>query len=291
MKLSFSLRSLIPLSCLLSSFSITPSHAHETLCMLIADAKTGTIIKQSGKSCDAQITPASSSKIFFAVAGFDSGFLKDKDTPSFPYKKEYDGWLETWKQDIEPTLWLKYSVVWYTRLIAQELGQEKLENYASQFHYGNADFSGDKGKNNALIRSWISSSLKISPNEQKDFLSKLVTHTLPVSPSVSEQVMSIVEKFPINKDWIVQGKTGMAYPRKKDQSFDESKAYGWFVGWAKKNDDAYVFVNLIQDTKKEEPYASYRSRDEMLKRLSEFLSQESKLEWQVYKRHRPIRDF
>jgi beta-lactamase class D len=56
---------------------------------------------------------------------------------------------------------MKHSVVWFSQQIAQYLGQGRLQQYATQFGYGNADFSGDSGKNNGLERAWISSSLKI----------------------------------------------------------------------------------------------------------------------------------
>lgn len=46
---------------------------------------------------------------------------------------------------------------------------------------GNQDTSGDKGKNNGLTHSWLSSSLEISPEEQIDFLQKLLDNKLPVS--------------------------------------------------------------------------------------------------------------
>ncbi|WP_410016997.1 penicillin-binding transpeptidase domain-containing protein [Pseudomonas sp. 7P_10.2_Bac1] len=49
------------------------------------------------------------------------------------------------------------------------------------FGFGNADLSGDPGGSNGLDRSWISSSLKISPLEQLHFQEKIARRELHVS--------------------------------------------------------------------------------------------------------------
>jgi beta-lactamase class D len=99
--------------------------------------------------------------------GFDSGFLNDEHDPTLPFREGYVDWGgDVWKQPTDAVRWLKYSVVWFSQRITSALGEEKLRDYAMRFGYGNADFSGDPGKNNGLERAWIGSSLKISPLEQ-----------------------------------------------------------------------------------------------------------------------------
>lgn len=246
----------------------------KTICTVIANADTGDIIVQDG-NCEERFTPASTFKIPLAVMGYDSGFLKDAHNPTLPFKKGYADWGgDNWKQPTDATRWLKYSVVWFSQRITEKLGEEKLTEYARQFHYGNADFSGDPGKNNGLERAWIISSLKVSPIEQITFLRRLINHELPVRDGVVEKTLAVVEGRTLPSGWAVQGKTGMAYPRNADYSFDTSHPWGWYVGWGRKDDQTIVFARLIQEEKKMSGSAGGRARDALFEELPSLLPAE-----------------
>ncbi len=122
---------------------------------------------------------------------------------------------------------------------------ETLTRYARDFGYGNADFSGDPGFDNGLERAWVASSLKVSPREQAHFLRALLTGTLPVSPGAMEHTREIVERRSLGS-WTIHGKTGAAYPRRADRSFDYARGWGWYVGWADSGDRTLIFVRLTQ---------------------------------------------
>ncbi|MES2398823.1 MAG: class D beta-lactamase [Pseudomonadota bacterium] len=253
-----------------ASLAASPSHA-ATLCTVIADARDGKVLFEQG-DCRTRVTPASTFKIPLALMGFDSGFLKDEHTPSLPFQKGYPEWGgDDWRQPTDPERWLKYSVVWYSQQITHKLGEKQLTKYAKDFGYGNADFSGDPGKNNGLERAWIISSLKISPLEQVVFLRKLVNRQLPVTPHALEMVNRIVETRPAAGGFTAHGKTGMAYPRKADGEFDQARAYGWFVGWGTRGNQTVVFARLDQDTREETTTASFRARDAFLAELPALL--------------------
>ena len=242
-----------------------------TVCTLVADARTGKTLFEQG-DCATRVTPASTAKIAFAVMGYDAGFLKNEHDPTLPYKQGYVDWGgAAWRQPTDPVRWLKYSVVWFSQQVTHALGEQTLHDYAVKFGYGNADFSGDPGKHNGLERAWIASSLKISPREQIAFLTKLVNRQLPVSAHAIDMTLSIVEKHPVEDGWTVHGKTGMAYPRKPDYTFDEDHPWGWFVGWAEKDGRTAVFARLVQDEKKMPGTAGNRTRDAMYAELPTLL--------------------
>jgi beta-lactamase class D len=253
-------------------FVVAPLAAHaKTVCTVVADAADGKVLLQEG-DCRTRVTPASTFKIPLAVMGFDAGFLTDAQSPSIPFRKGYPDWGgAAWTQPTDPTRWMKYSVVWYSQQIAEALGVERLKSYATAFDYGNADFTGDPGKNNALERAWISSSLKISPLEQTAFLTKFINRTLPVKQQVFNEVNRIVELTSIDSGWMVHGKTGTAFPRKADGSFDRDRAWGWFVGWAEKGNRTLVFARLAQDEKKVAGSGGARARDAILTELPALL--------------------
>ncbi|MBP2550386.1 beta-lactamase class D [Neorhizobium galegae] len=246
--------------------------AASDICTIVADAKSGAVFLREGR-CAERVTPASTFKLPLSLMAFDAGILKDEHTPSFSYQKGDPAWGgEAWKQPTDAQRWLKYSVVWFSQRLTQRLGAETLHRYAQGFGYGNADFSGDAAKNNGLERAWISSSLKISPDEQVAFLNKFVNRTLPVSREAMEMTVKAMERFDLKDGWVAQGKTGMAYPRLADGSFDRAHPWGWFVGWAQKGGRTVVFAKLVQDERKLGGSASARARDALFEALPALLA-------------------
>ena len=250
----------------LALFTIAvPASAEATiLCTIVANATDGKLLLEQG-DCRTRATPASTFKIPLAVIGFDSGFLKDEHSPVLTYKEGYVDWGgDNWRQPTDPARWLKYSVVWYSQVIAHTLGEQQLADYALKFGFGNADFSGDPGKHNGLDRAWISSSLRVSPLEQTVFLRRLVTHQLPVSEYAMIETSKIIEVSPVRDGWEAHGKTGTAYPKNPDGTLDEAHGLGWYVGWAVKDGRTLIFARLSQDERKEATPGGTRARDALL---------------------------
>ncbi|TXM78876.1 class D beta-lactamase [Methylobacterium sp. WL69] len=243
--------------------SAAPASAR-TLCTLVADAADGAVLREEG-DCRTRVTPASTFKIPLAVIGFEAGVLGDAHTPVHAFKPGYPDWGgPAWKEPTDPTRWMTYSVVWYSQVIAHRLGRAKLEAETARLGFGNADFSGDPEKNNGLDRAWIMSSLRVSPVEQVAFLRQLATRTLPVSAHTLDETGKIVTVSPAGDGWSAHGKTGTAFPRNADGSFDEARAYGWYVGWVTKADRTLVFARLNQDDDKQSLSGGLRARAEFL---------------------------
>lgn len=241
------------------------AHAAEarTICTVLADARSGTILMEEG-DCRTRVTPASTFKIALALMGHDAGFLKDSETPALPFVEGYPDWGgANWRQTTTPARWMTHSVVWYSQRIAHALDVTRLAAYTSAFGYGNSDWAGDPGKDNALDRAWISSSLKIAPVEQIGFLGGLLRQELPVKADSVAFLETILDRRDAG-GWQIRGKTGSAYPRRKDGSFDRAKGWGWFVGWATHGDRAVVFARLDQDETRHETSAGIRTRDAFL---------------------------
>jgi beta-lactamase class D len=256
----------IAFACMATGLAVSAAQAR-TVCTAIADATTGKLLLQQG-DCGSRVTPASTFKIALGLMGYDSGFLKDEHSPTLPYRNGYADWGgAAWRQPTDPTRWIKYSVVWFSQQITHTLGEDRLHRYAVDFGYGNADFSGDLGRNNGLDRSWIDSSLKISPLEEVTFLVKLVNRQLPVAQHAFDMTTRITEVAQLPSGWNVHGKTGTAYPRYADGTFDAARGHGWFVGWATKSGHTVTFARLIQDETKQADSAGVRARDSFLAEL------------------------
>ncbi len=221
------------------------------VCTLVIDSDGGAPLLESG-DCDSRVTPASTFKVALAAIGFEEGILTGPHAPVWTHARgEVDWGGEPWRGDVDPAWWMTYSVVWYSQRMARQLGTARLEGHARALGYGNADFSGDPGKDNGLERAWIASSLKISPREQVRFLQGLLNRTLPLSGAAMAQAEGIVQGAGTGAGWRIRGKTGGAYPRRADGSFDRARGHGWFVGWAQKGTRRVVFARLARDEGRE----------------------------------------
>jgi beta-lactamase class D len=241
------------------------------VCTLLVEADSGKVIARQGAQCDRRNSPASTFKLAIAVMGYDAGVLTGPHTPAWPYKPEYEAWMEEWKTTVDPTTWLRDSVVWYSREITKRLGVQRFQQGVDRLDYGNRDLSGDPGKHNGLTNAWLSSSLQISPAEQVAFLRKLLHHQLPVSRATQDSVMGIAPQFPLADGWTVHGKTGTGSLPGADGKHADGSAFGWFVGWAEKGQRRYVFARLIKDERKTPGRAGLRARDSVLADLPRLL--------------------
>jgi len=202
---------------------------------IVLDALTGKICKTIGIGAEERVSPCSTFKIPLSLMGFDSGVLEDGQSPTWSYQEGYSDFLESWKADQTPLSWMKLSCIWYSQVLTAKLGLEKIQQYLSHLLYGNQDMTGDEGKNNGLTRAWISSSLKISPQEQVLFLQKLVLGQLAISAHAIEMTKQILFMEEFN-GWKLFGKTGWGSPNKE---------IGWFVGWIEKEGRCYTFAYNI----------------------------------------------
>lgn len=237
-----------------------------TLCTLVADLDGATLVEEG--DCRTRVTPASTFKIPLALIGFDAGVLQDAHAPVFTQRAGDPDWGgENWRKPVDPTAWLKYSVVWYSQRITRALGADRLTQAMTRYGFGNADFSGDPGKDNGLERAWLTSSLTISPVEQIAFLRRLVKRDLPASAEALEKTHRIIETTPAPDGWTVKGKTGSAYPRGADGELDPARAWGWYVGWAEKDGRTLLIARLNQDEKLDPVSSGLRARAELLRAL------------------------
>lgn len=239
-------------------------------CTLLADVATGKLLTQEG-SCDKPITPASTFKIAISLMGYDSGLLKNEHVPALPFRESYADWVPEWRTSTDPTSWMKNSVVWYSQRVTRSLGKLRFKRYVAEFDYGNQDVSGDPGKQNGLTQAWLSSSLKITPLQQLDFLERMVRHQLPVSNRAYDMTARILELAPLPNGWEVHGKTGSGAPRRSDGKLDFDHAYGWFVGWANRDGRNVAFVRQVQLAGKGDIRAGLQARDAFLAELPALL--------------------
>lgn len=211
-------------------------------CTLVVDAASGATLRQEGV-CDRQVSPASTFKVPLALMGFDAGILVDEHTPRWDYKPEFKA-VKRDHKPVDPTIWEKDSVVWFSQQITRKLGQQRFAGYIASLGYGNQDISGNRGKKDGLTHSWLSSSLKISPQQQVALMRGIVNRSLPLSAKAFKMTEAVLPDFDAG-GWRVTGKTGTGWLPGKEGQPDRSRPLGWFVGWAEKDGRKIVFANLF----------------------------------------------
>ncbi|NRF07968.1 class D beta-lactamase [Agrobacterium pusense] len=221
-------------------------------CTLVTSIETGAIINQQG-ACDQRVAPASTFKVPLALIGYDAGILQDEKSPAWDWKPGTEARAAD-RKTVDPTIWEQDSVLWYSREITRRLGPEKFAAYVKRLGYGNADVSGEPGKNNGLTHSWLGASLTISPVEQVGFLRRLLAGNLPFSRDAQAKTRAVVPVFDAPESWAVHGKTGTGYMRDEKGNPDRNRPFGWFVGWAEREGQHIVFARLrVSDKPSNEP--------------------------------------
>ncbi len=113
-----------------------------------------------------------------------------------------------------------------------------MKYWLDKSNYGNADTSG------GIDQFWLSGGLRISPQQQIEFLRKLYDNKLPFS----QRSIDIVKSIMIAKetsDYIVHAKTGWG--------FQDNLNIGWYVGYIESNNNVYYFANCIQSSDDDNP--------------------------------------
>jgi beta-lactamase class D len=180
--------------------------------------------------------PASTFKICNSLIGLETGVIADEH-----FVLHWDSVVRQnpkWNGDHDLKSAYKNSVVWYYQELARRVGMERMNYWMNKAQYGNRDTSG------GIDGFWLTGGLRVTPEQQIDFLRRLKQDKLPFS----KRSIDIVKKIMIAKDtlnYVVRAKTGWG---------DEpTRIVGWCVGYVEKNNNVYYFANCIQSTNPEIP--------------------------------------
>lgn len=179
-----------------------------------------------GTRTDERLNPCSTFKILNSMIALDTGVIKDENETI-----EWDGVVREygiWNHDHSMRSAIAVSTVWFYQELARRIGAKRMQEYVSKIHYGNTDTS------NTLTDFWLGGgSLKISPNEQVDFMAHLLQNELPFSHRAMNTLKDIItlQKY---EGYQFAGKTGSC------------NSVGWFVGFIVKENHTQVFAFNIK---------------------------------------------
>jgi len=202
---------------------------------VLYDLRNNRYVRHNEPRCRRRFTPASTFKIPNTLIGIETGVVRGADfvIPWNRQKYPNEGrpaiapFVHWWQEHTLRSA-MKYSVLWYYIEIAERVGAQRMQKYVRQFRYGNGDTSG------GIDQFWRNSTLRISADEQVDFLQRFYTGKLNVSGRSTEIVKDILllEQAATYK---LSGKTGAA-------PLDNGGTLAWFVGYLERESDVYFFA-------------------------------------------------
>lgn len=182
--------------------------------------------KVFGNRADERLSPCSTFKILNSLIALDSKVVKDEnETVKWDgVKREY----EVWNRDHSMRSAIAVSTVWFYQEMARRIGEEQMKRSVRALKYGNMDISS------SLDGFWLGGgSIKISLNEQVDFMASLVKNELPFSPramKITKDIMTLKK----HNGYTLAAKTGSC------------AGVGWFVGFVQESGKTTVFAFNIK---------------------------------------------
>lgn len=196
---------------------------------VLYDLNKNHVVCYNPDRCAKNFLPASTFKILNSLIGLETGVIADENFvipwngTKYPYP--------SWNSDQTLKSAIQNSVVWYYQELARRVGEKTMQFWVSKVRYGNADISGK------IDSFWLEGGLRISADEQIDFLKRFYQNELPFSRRSVDIVKSILvlEK---NELYTLSGKSG---------SVDRKSPHiGWFVGYVEKSGNVYFFAVNIE---------------------------------------------
>jgi beta-lactamase class D len=205
---------------------------------VLYDLKRNSYTRYDEARCRERFSPFSTFKIPNSLIGLDTGVISGPehvikwDRQRYPPHDEDTLPFKDWWQDQTLRTAIRRSVVWYYRELANAVGRPRMREYVHRLRYGNEDVSGP------LDGFWLADSLKISADEQVEFLKRLYKEELPVSKR-SIKIVKEITTLEQTPGYTLHGKTGGG-------PLGENRYLGWFVGYVETKDDTYFFATEIE---------------------------------------------
>ncbi len=206
---------------------------------IILDGITSEVVFELGPNINERISPCSTFKIALSLMGYEVGILIDANNPIWDFQEGYDDFLEVWKSPQTPQSWMKYSCIWYSRVLVSQIGSDQVQSYLDLLEYGNRDIS------RGLTKAWVNSSIKISPKEQVEFIRKVLHGYFPISENSIQMTKKILFLEELPEGYKLFGKTGWGGSVKETD--DKNFEIAWFVGWIEKDDRIFPFAYNIRE--------------------------------------------
>ncbi|MFC2134210.1 class D beta-lactamase [Bacteroidota bacterium] len=194
---------------------------------VLYDYDNNKYIRHNPELCEVRFTPASTFKILNSLIGLETKAVGNENEIIKWDGREYRI-MKEWMRDHDLKSAIKYSVVWFYQELARRIGEENMKYYLDETGFGNNDMS------DGVDKFWLTGSLKVSSDEQVEFLKKLHENKLPFSQSTMDVVKSIMPGED-GENYKLRVKTGL-------NNIADDQFIGWYVGFVYTEDIEYIFA-------------------------------------------------
>ena len=176
-----------------------------------------------------RVAPNSTYKIYDALFGLEEDIITPENSFIAWNGETYP--FEAWNADQTLQSAMNSSVNWYFESVDEQLGAADISNYIQEIGYGNENISGD------FSTYWMESSLKISPIEQVELLTRLQNNSLGFA---HENINAVKDAICLSSS-----DAGTFYGKTGTGRVDGQDVNGWFVGFVETADNTYFFATNI----------------------------------------------
>lgn len=211
--------------------------------IMIYDSKNDRVFQHNPQRNVTNFPTASTFKILNSMIALETGVISDEIAIL-----TWDGIqreLPEWNRDLNLREAFKLSAVWFYQVLARRVGYDRMKHWVIQAGYGNQEI----GRKDEIDQFWLNGTLRITPQQQIEFLHRLYKNDLPFS----ERTLSIVKDIMITEktpDYTIRAKTGWF-----GFGNDSIPNIGWYVGYLEKGENVYFFATNIDIRNKKDSAA------------------------------------
>lgn len=228
---------------------------------VLLDARTGETTRYNPARARQRFIPASTYKIPHTLIALETGVASGPD-----FTLAWDSlaprgpgfWATSWSRDHSLRSALRNSVYWYYQELARRIGPERMQQYLDRFDYGNRNMGG------GADRFWLHGDLRISPDEQVEFLRRLYLGEL----GLAERSTAILKDLIVleeNAEYRLSGKTGTA-------DVTPTRELAWLVGYVERDDRVWVFALNMEGEQVWEQWGPPAPRLDLVRRILQHLA-------------------
>ncbi|MCP3996640.1 MAG: class D beta-lactamase [bacterium] len=228
---------------------------------VLLSADGGTITRYNPARARKRFVPASTYKIPNTLIALETGVAPDADFElawDENLRPDTGFWAKSWSQDHTLRSALRHSVYWYYQELARRIGSQRMQLYLDRFEYGNRSMGG------GLDQFWLHGDLRISPDEQVEFLRRLFAGELGVSER-SIEILRDLLVLESNSEYRLSGKTGTV-------NITPSRELAWLVGYIERDQSLLFFALNVEGEEVWERWGPPEKRLELVRTILRSLS-------------------
>lgn len=217
-------------------------------CAVVYDLNTGLYTVYNKPEVTRRVPPCSTYKIYSALNALEQGIITSEANTVFWDGTAYG--FEAWNRDQTLRSAMQESVNWYFEALDQAAETSRTADFFREIGYDDGNLGDDPDS------YWNGSGVKISALEQVELLVKLYRNDFGFADG---NIAAVKDAMALDTDGLY-GKTGTG-------RLDGKNIAGWFIGFAEKPDNTYLFAVYLSSENGADGRMAYEAAIRILENL------------------------